>query len=220
MTERTPARDGSSSGTSSGSRRRRRVPGYDGWPNVGEVNVAGGIRAPSVEITEERFPFFIKRHELRPGSGGAGTWRGGLGAVCDLVYEGAEPALLNTAGDGVIVPPFGLFGAEPGQPHIYSIISNGQERVLGSKEVGVVVNPGDHIYCLSAGGGGYGEPRRGTRRHGSGMLRTGMWVGREVVDSLGVIWFCYTNCRNCRGQTTIPVRPLYNFLSHEPLNPR
>ncbi|MCH8242742.1 MAG: hydantoinase B/oxoprolinase family protein [Planctomycetes bacterium] len=84
--------------------------------------------------------------------------RGGLGAICDLVYEGAEPALLNTAGDGVVVPPFGLFGAEPGQPHIYSVISNGHERILGSKEVGVVVKPGDHIYCLSAGGGGYGDP--------------------------------------------------------------
>jgi N-methylhydantoinase B len=30
--------------------------------------------------------------------------------------------------------------------------------VLGSKEVGVVVNPGDHIVCLSSGGGGYGQP--------------------------------------------------------------
>ena len=132
--------------------------GFDGWPNVGEVNVAGGIRSPSVEVTEERFPFFIKCHELRPGSGGAGTWRGGLGAICDLVYEGAGPALLNTAGDGIIVPPFGLFGADPGLVHHYKIVSNGTERVLGSKEVGIMVNPGDHIVCLSSGGGGYGDP--------------------------------------------------------------
>ena len=133
--------------------------GFDGWPNVGEVNVAGGIRSPSVEITEERFPFFIKCHELRPGSGGAGTWRGGLGAICDLVYEGSEPALLNTAGDGIVVPPFGLFGADPGLAHHYKIVSNGTERVLGSKEVGIVVNPGDRIVCLSSGGGGYGDPQ-------------------------------------------------------------
>jgi N-methylhydantoinase B len=132
--------------------------GFDGWPNVGEVNVAGGIRSPSIEVTEERFPFFIQCHELRPGSAGAGTWRGGLGAVCDLVYEGAEPALLNTAGDGIVVPPFGLFGADPGLAHHYTIVSNGAERVLGSKETGVVINPGDHIYCLSSGGGGYGDP--------------------------------------------------------------
>ena len=132
--------------------------GVDGWSNVGEVNVAGGIRSPSIEVTEERFPFFIERHELRPDSGGVGAWRGGLGAVCDLVYEGHGPALLNTAGDGVVVPPFGLFGATDGLPHHYKIVSNGSERILGSKEVGVVVNPGDHIVCLSSGGGGYGQP--------------------------------------------------------------
>jgi 5-oxoprolinase (ATP-hydrolysing) len=131
--------------------------GYDGWSNVGEINVAGGIRSPSIEVTEERFPFFIRRHELRPDSGGVGAWRGGLGAVCDLVYEGDGPALLNTAGDGVVVPPFGLFGATDGLPHHYTIVSDGAERVLRSKEVGVVVNPGDHIICLSSGGGGYGR---------------------------------------------------------------
>ena len=130
--------------------------GVDGWSNVGEINVAGGIRSPSIEVTEERFPFFIERHELRPDSGGVGAWRGGLGAVCDLVYEGEGPALLNTAGDGIVVPPFGLFGATDGLPHHYKIVNNGAERVLGSKEVGVVVNPGDHIICLSSGGGGYG----------------------------------------------------------------
>ena len=132
--------------------------GYDGWSNVGEINVAGGIRSPSIEVTEERFPLFIERHELRPDSGGVGEWRGGLGAVCDLIYEGEGPAQLNTAGDGIVVPPFGLFGASDGRPHHYKIVSNGTERILGSKEVGVLVNPGDHIICFSSGGGGYGQP--------------------------------------------------------------
>ncbi len=132
--------------------------GYDGWPGVGEINVAGGIRSPSIEVTEERFPFFIRRHELRPNSGGEGQWRGGLGGICDLVYEGEGPARLNTAGDGIVVPPFGLFDGQDGLPHDYKIISNGSERPLGSKETEVTVNPGDHVYCLSSGGGGYGNP--------------------------------------------------------------
>ena len=151
--------------------------GCDGWSNVGEINVAGGIRSPSIEVTEERFPFFIERHELRPDSGGAGTWRGGLGAVCDLVYEGEGPALLNTAGDGVVVPPFGLFGATDGLPHHYKIVYGGAERVLGSKEVGVVVNPGDHIVCLSSGGGGYGQPENRDKDASIWDLKNGYVTG-------------------------------------------
>ncbi len=57
-----------------------------------------------------------------------------------------------------MVPPFGLFGADSGLPHDYRIQSDGGVRPLGSKEVGVVVNPCDHVYCLSSGGGGYGDP--------------------------------------------------------------
>ena len=132
--------------------------GHDGWSCVGEVNVAGGIRANSVEVTEERFPLFVVNHELRPGSAGHGQWRGGLGAVCEIIYEGDGEALLNTAGDGVVVPPFGALGGEPGLPHRYSIVSGGVETVLRTKQAGVVVRPGDRIVALSSGGGGYGDP--------------------------------------------------------------
>ena len=133
--------------------------GFDGWSCVGEVNVAGAIRSPSVEITEERFPFKIVRNDLRPGSGGGGTWRGGLGAVFEMIYEGTEPAKLNMAGDGVVNPPFGLFGGSPGMPHCYKVVSNGTERILKSKETEVPILPGDHIVAMSAGGGGYGPPQ-------------------------------------------------------------
>ena len=132
--------------------------GTDGWSGVGEVNVAGGIRSPSVEVTEERFPLFVRYHEYRPNSGGDGRWRGGLGAVCEIVYEGDGDARLNVAGDGTVNPPFGLFGGEPGLPHVYSIVSNDVETVLRSKMEGVVVHPGDRIVVLSSGGGGYGGP--------------------------------------------------------------
>ena len=132
--------------------------GHDGWSCVGEVNVAGGIRANSVEVTEERFPLFVVNHKLRPGSAGRGQWRGGLGAVCEIVYEGEGDALLNTAGDGAVVPPFGVLGGEPGLPHRYSIVSGDNETVLRTKQTGVVVKPGDRIVALSSGGGGYGDP--------------------------------------------------------------
>lgn len=138
--------------------------GNDGWTGIGEINAPGGLRAPSVEVTEERFPLFVVNHELRPDSGGEGQWRGGLGAVCEIIYQGVGEAAMNTAGDGIIVPPFGLFGGSDGIPHRYSLVSNGSERVLRSKETGIPVYPGDRIIALSSGGGGYGDPK--LRDHG------------------------------------------------------
>lgn len=133
--------------------------GNDGWSNVGEINVAGGLRSPSIEVTEERFPFFIKYYELRPDSGGDGKWRGGLGTAFEMIYEGTDGAKMNTAGDGIVNPPYGLFKGLPGKTHEYRIESDGVERLLWSKELGVPVRPGDRIFTLSSGGGGFGDPK-------------------------------------------------------------
>src|ERR1700686_1915505 len=51
----------------------------DGWPGGGEWQAAGGIKFGSLEVTEVRFPLFFRSHEFRPGSGGAGRYRGGPG---------------------------------------------------------------------------------------------------------------------------------------------
>ena len=59
----------------------------------------------------------MARNRAVPGitaAAGDGKWRGGLGTVCEIVYEGDGDASLNTAGDGTINPPFGLFGADAG----------------------------------------------------------------------------------------------------------
>jgi N-methylhydantoinase B len=82
----------------------------DGWSNLGVIINPGGVRSPSIELTERQSPFFIRRYEFRPGSGGAGRQRGGLGSVFEMQLAGNEPATINTWGDGVKVAPPGLFG--------------------------------------------------------------------------------------------------------------
>ena len=42
--------------------------------------------------------------------------------------EITEPAVANTAGDGVRYAPYGLFGGEDGLPHRYRLISKGRRR--------------------------------------------------------------------------------------------
>jgi N-methylhydantoinase B len=136
-------------------------PGGDGWSSIGEWHTVGGIKFGSVEVAEARFPLYFKRHEFRPGSGGDGQFRGGLGVELDLVMETAKPARANTAGDGVRHGPCGILGGRDGVPHDYRLVSEGRAaRVLRTKEVGIEVLPGDCFEIRSSGGGGWGPPER------------------------------------------------------------
>jgi N-methylhydantoinase B len=132
----------------------------DGWPGAGEWQAAGGIKFGSIEVHEVRFPLYFRRHEFRPDSGGDGRHRGGPGAELELVIETREPALGNTAGDGVKYGACGLVGGSDGRPHQYWLESDGRpDRTLKTKETGIVLRPGDVLHVHSGGGGGWGDPR-------------------------------------------------------------
>jgi N-methylhydantoinase B len=131
----------------------------DGWPGAGEWQAAGGIKFGSLEVTEVRFPLFFRKHEFRPDSAGDGKFRGGPGGVVEMVVETAEPAVGNTAGDGVRYGACGILGGKDGLPHRYTLYSNGRPpRAIGTKETGLVIYPDDVLILESGGGGGWGDP--------------------------------------------------------------
>jgi N-methylhydantoinase B len=133
-------------------------PAGDGWPGAGEWQAAGGIKFGSLEVTEVRFPLFFRRHEFRAGSGGAGKFRGGPGGVVEMVVETAEPAVGNTAGDGVRHGACGILGGKDGLPHRYTLYSDDQPpRAIRTKETGLVIHPDDVLILESGGGGGWGD---------------------------------------------------------------
>jgi N-methylhydantoinase B len=135
--------------------------GGDGWSSIGEWHSVGGLKFGSLEVAEARFPLHFRTHEFRPGSGGDGQYRGGLGVSLDLVLETARVAKGNTAGDGVQYGPCGMLGGEDGEPHRYRLLSEGREpRVLRTKEVGIELHPGDCLEIRSSGGGGWGPPEK------------------------------------------------------------
>jgi N-methylhydantoinase B len=136
----------------------------DGWPGAGEWQAAGGIKFGSLEVTEVRFPLFFRRHEFRPDSGGEGEYRGGPGCVLEFAVEIDEPALGNTAGDGVRHGACGILGGADGEAHRYVLRSKGRPpRVIKTKEIGIPIRPGDVFSVESGGGGGWGDPRKRTR---------------------------------------------------------
>jgi N-methylhydantoinase B len=134
-------------------------PAGDGWPGAGEWQAAGGIKFGSLEVTEVRFPLFFRRHEFRADSGGDGKFRGGPGGVVEMVVETTEPAVGNTAGDGVRHGACGILGGKDGLPHSYTLYSDTQPpRAIKTKETGLVIHPNDVLILESGGGGGWGHP--------------------------------------------------------------
>jgi N-methylhydantoinase B len=148
----------------------------DGWSNVGELASGGGLKFGPIEVMEARFPLLFRRHELRKNSAGDGKFRGGFGVSLELKLETHDAVYAVVAGEGKIHPPYGLFGGRPGKPHHYRVISadGARERQLKTKEIGVIIDPGDVLVIESAGGGGYGDPS--TRDLGA--------RARDVADGL------------------------------------
>ena len=148
--------------------------GGDGWHNCGEWHSAGGLKFGSVEVAEARFPLFFARHEFRPDSGGDGRYAGGAGVDMEFRLETEEPAVANTAGDGLRHGARGMLGGASGAPHRYLLRQPGaRARALGSKQEGIPVAPGATFEIHSGGGGGWGDPaarrpeaRRRDRRDG------------------------------------------------------
>lgn len=135
----------------------------DGWSNLGVIHNPGGTPSPSVERTEASFPLQVERYELRSDSGGAGKSRGGLGGTYALRYVGETPAVLNAAGEGVVVAPYGILGGHEGVTHDYCIRRGDQIIPLGAADNEVEILPGDLIVCRSASGGGCGDPMQRDR---------------------------------------------------------
>ncbi len=133
--------------------------GGDGWSSIGEWHSVGGLKFGSLEGRRGALSPAFPYHEFRPGSGGDGQFRGGLGVALDLVLETEKIANGNTAGDGARHGPCGMLGGEDGEPHHYRLLSEGREpRVLRTKEVGIELHPGDCLEIRSSGGGGWGPP--------------------------------------------------------------
>ncbi len=156
--------------------------GGDGWSSIGEWHSAGGLKFGSVEFAEVRFPLHFRQHEFLPGSGGEGRYRGGLGVALDLVVETEKPALANTAGDGARHGACGMLGGRDGPPHAYRLLSDGREpRVLGTKQVGIAVRPGDVFEVRSGGGGGWGPPEERTAAAREQDAQAGLLHARGAI---------------------------------------
>ena len=128
--------------------------GFDGTHCVQTHMTNSRLTDP--EVLEWRFPVLLERFEIRQGSGGAGRWRGGDGALRRVRF--LEPMTAAIVSGHRRIPPYGMAGGMPG-----AIGRNRVERATGCVEElrgadRVEMNPGDVFVIETPGGGGYGSP--------------------------------------------------------------
>jgi 5-oxoprolinase (ATP-hydrolysing) len=127
-------------------------PGFDG-ADVVQTHMTNS-RLTDPEVLEWRFPVRLESFEIRAGSGGAGRWRGGNGAVRRVRF--LEPMTAAILSGRRKVRPHGMAGGSPGLPgENYVVRSDGSRTELGPFDE-TEMNVGDVFVIESPGGGGYG----------------------------------------------------------------
>ncbi|KAJ3580729.1 hypothetical protein NHX12_034213, partial [Muraenolepis orangiensis] len=106
-------------------------------------------------ILEKRYPVVLEQFSLRPGSGGAGRFRGGDGVVRKLLFR--DHVVLSVLTERRSTRPYGLMGAESGASGLNQLHrADGRVLNLGAK-TSVAMEPGDMFCLYTPGGGGYGK---------------------------------------------------------------
>ena len=128
----------------------------DGKDGV-QVHITNTSNLP-VEVIEMEYPLRVLSYGLVEDSGGAGTYRGGMGLRREITPVGHD-CIFNGAGERFRHAPWGVFGgADGGRGRFLHTHPNASEEQLEIKPSGIVLKEGAKILVETPGSGGYGAP--------------------------------------------------------------
>jgi len=128
-------------------------PGIDG---LSATSFPSTVKGTPVEVVEAGTPLIFHRRELRPGSGGAGQWQGGMGQRMEIGVTDGNPFTLFAAFDRIEHPARGRAGGGCGAP---GRLADSRGTPLSGK--GAIELAADaRLLIETPGGGGYGPPEQ------------------------------------------------------------
>jgi len=137
--------------------------GWGGRPfedgESGTVSVCqGDVRNGSIEGIELKCPVVVQSRGLRPDSGGAGRYRGGLGIDMQVknLVEGKWNFEMPRRSKR---PPWGIEGGTPGEPGGYLLKRPGEKNYTMMGGFHIPVSIGAEAIVRTGGGGGWGKPQ-------------------------------------------------------------
>ncbi|MFN4088396.1 MAG: hydantoinase B/oxoprolinase family protein [Alphaproteobacteria bacterium] len=142
-----------------------------------------GVRNTPVEVTETIAPLICWQKEFRADSGGAGTFRGGVGQIMSFSHAESAPFAISAMFDRVKHAPRGRAGGANGVTGRLFLQSGKHFPGMGRHPI----PPGDRIVMEMPGGAGFGDPlRRDPHRVAEDVLAG--FVSVEAARSLyGVV---------------------------------
>jgi N-methylhydantoinase B len=160
------------------------VVNQDGMDGV-HTNMTNTRNTP-VEVIEIAYPLRVEKYGLIPNTDGPGRYRGGLGLTRELIVLDHAPTMTQGS-DRLELHPWGLQGGGPGGT-VGSFIEtpDGLKEKLPSK-VTRTVDPGTRIVLRTAGGGGYGDPRRRAPEKVKKDVREGFIDIQRARERYGVV---------------------------------
>ena len=154
----------------------------DGMSATIAINDGDTHNGPSEQV-EAKYPLLVERYSLRQDSGGAGRFRGGLGA--EQVVQARHDIRFSSQMDRVKCKPWGLEGGHSGFGNSVAIARFGKDKETlfpNGKAFNQTLKPGDAYILRSGGGGGFGSP---LERDLAALERDvrGGYVSRELAEN-------------------------------------
>ena len=126
----------------------------DGKDGV-QVHITNTSNLP-VEAIEMEYPLRVEEYALVTDSGGAGTYRGGLG-LRRIIRAVGHVCGFSGVGERFRHPPGGIFGGEPGRTGRFQLHhTDGRVEPLPPKLSGMKIDPAAAVSVETPGAGGYG----------------------------------------------------------------
>lgn len=145
--------------------------GVDGVDAISQL-LSNSANTP-VEVAESDNPWLrIREYSLRPDSGGAGQYQGGLGCVREFEIAGESVEIVFSS-DRALHQPWGLWGGSDGQSGKVVAIRKGERTQLPANGAALTMTRGERLRVETGGGGGLGDPVRRDRARVERDLRAG-----------------------------------------------
>ena len=138
-----------------------------------------GVRGTPVEINESVSPVVFWRKELRPGSGGHGRRRGGLGQVIEIESAIGKDFELLAAFDRILHPPRGRYGGHDGERGGVRLASGAVLNGKGMQHIPA----GERLILHTPGGAGFGDPHERDPLAVAADVAAGR-ISREIAEAV------------------------------------